>query len=211
MLFVYILSLVVGGGLIALSLLGSFGGYGADSDVGGADGVDGDVSADVSGEASSDGIDHGGDHGGGAFHEHLWLPFISIRFWTYFAFVFGATGLLLSLFRASFEPLIAIMSAGSALGVGLLVAYLMRWIRANESDSTARLNDVLGLVGKVTVPIREGQMGRIRVNVKGDEIDYLALADRPGTFEEGEEIIVVGVEGNQARVVPKSDLYKELE
>ncbi|MFQ3676590.1 MAG: NfeD family protein [Fimbriimonadaceae bacterium] len=207
MLFVYILSLVIGGGLIALSLLGSFGGHGADADVGAGDGIDGGVS----GDGGTDGIDHAGDHGDGGFHEHLWLPFFSIRFWTYFAFVFGASGLLLSLFRASAEPLTLILSMGAAVGMGLLVAYLMRWIRSNEADGSARLDDVLGRVGRVTVPIREGQTGRIRVNVKGDEIDYLALADQSGTFDEGEEVIVVGVEGNQARVVPKSELYKELE
>ncbi|MFQ3586817.1 MAG: NfeD family protein [Fimbriimonadaceae bacterium] len=199
--------MVIGGGLIALSLLGSFGGHGADADVGAGDGIDGGVS----GDGGTDGIDHAGDHGDGGFHEHLWLPFFSIRFWTYFAFVFGASGLLLSLFRASAEPLTLILSMGAAVGMGLLVAYLMRWIRSNEADGSARLDDVLGRVGRVTVPIREGQTGRIRVNVKGDEIDYLALADQSGTFDEGEEVIVVGVEGNQARVVPKSELYKELE
>jgi membrane protein implicated in regulation of membrane protease activity len=210
MLAVYIITAIVGGGLIILSALGgghdhSFEGQG-DVDFGGHDvdmgGHDVDVShggdVDQAGDAG-----HGGDTTGGL----PWMPFLSLRFWTYFCAVFGVVGVLLTYMGHTPEPAVGIYAGSSGLLTGLAVAIIMRLLRLSDSDSTARANDMLGTIAKVQVALRGEQPGRIRVCVKGDLVDVLALTQDGSTVEAGEEVVVIGVEGDRVTVVPRSEIF----
>ena len=77
MLMVYLIALIVGGVLLALTLV-----------LGGA----------VDHHAGGDLDHHAGDGGhGGSFDAVFgWLPVTSLRFWTFFAAFFGAVGTVLS-------------------------------------------------------------------------------------------------------------------
>lgn len=201
MLTLYIFSAIIGGGLILLSAFG-----GGDHEHGA------DTEHDISVHDMSHDFDAGheadaGDHETG--HEGPWIPFLSLRFWTYFFGIFGATGLLLTNLTSSVEPIIGMVSGGTGFISGLAAAALVRWISKNEADSTARDSDLLGLRAKVTVPIRDQQLGRIRTTVKGELLDILATAEEMKALPEGTEVVIVGMDNGRASVMPLDTLLEE--
>lgn len=138
----------------------------------------------------------------------LWLPFLSLRFWTYFIGAFGLIGCLLTWFKASAEPTTVIASAISGVVMGLAAAYSMRLLKTNEISDAAKASDMLGVEAKVTVGGREGQPGKVRMTIKGDIIDMLALREDGLELNPGDEVYVVGVEENRVKVVPRSGLLE---
>ena len=94
---IYITAACIGAGLIALTLL-----------------VGGDHDADI------DSPDAEGDAG---FDAAGWLPFASLRFWTFFSAAFGLTGIGLSALDLSRAPSI-IFSVGAGYVSGLFVSKL---------------------------------------------------------------------------------------
>lgn len=192
MLAFYILAAVVGGGLIVISALGGLGGHG-DVDHAGAD-------HDLDHHGVETSKDHPTDMG------DSWIPFISLRFWTYFFGVMGLCGLLLTLFRASAEPTTGILSgvAGLACGIGAFSFY--RWAKKTEPDSQVREQDMLGNEANLVVAVRPGQLGKVRMTVRGEIIDMLAASHDGTEIEAGTDVVVVGIEGNQAQIVRRTDI-----
>ena len=194
MLTFYIIAAIIGGGLLLVSLL--FGGH-----HGGDGGHDLDAHNDVDLHHE---LDHDHDHGG---HEgHIWLPFLSLRFWTYFMATFGGCGLLLTKYTSIPEPGVSWMSAGSGFAVGLCVAILMRLARRMETSSEASTKDLLGKTAQVLVAIRPGQEGKVRTTIKGDTIEFLALPHESQVLEPGIEVVIVSVENDRVHVVPVAGL-----
>lgn len=201
MLIAYIFCAVLGGGLILLSLFGGGHGHGHD--------ISHDIGHDVGHDVGHD-AGHGHDsHEATGQHDGPWIPFFSLRFWTYQIGVFGAMGLILSLMNESVEPTRAFIAAGTGFVSGLIAAAMVRWIQTHEADSTARDRDMLGLRARVTVPIREQQLGRIRATVKGELLDILATSEDRLALPEGSEVVIVGMEDGRATVMPLDILLEE--
>ncbi len=187
MIALYILAAIVGGGLVLASAFLGHGEHGGDADH----------------DAHFDGDGHG--HA----EAHTWIPFLSLRFWTYFLAVSGSIGLLLANQTSLIEPVRGILSGSSGLVIGLLASFLMRVAKRLEVDSGARTQDFLGAVGKVVVAIRPGQEGKIRVTMKGDILELLALPNEHETLEIGSEVIIVSMENDRALVISRSELLEE--
>jgi membrane protein implicated in regulation of membrane protease activity len=158
------------------------------------------------------GIDHAGDaHFGdahadaGHFHAADWLPFLSTRFWIFFLAGFGMAGSLLTLLHASHEPFTAMWSALTGLLAGIPAAVLMR--RLSKLSAKAQAPRIVGAEAEVLVPIREGQIGKIRIRLEDSEMETPALAEGGGSYAKGEEVIVVGIEGGSARIVRREEFY----
>lgn len=197
MLAAYIVAAIVGGGMIAFSALA---GAEAHHDIGG----------DVGGPDAH--IGHDADHGHDS-HESgdsgsLWLPFLSLRFWTYLIGTFGLMGLVLTLSKASPEPMTGIISGACGLVMGTFAAGLVRYLSKSEQSAAVSDADFVGALGKVTVGIH-ALPGKVRTSVKGDVIDVLALGENGEQFEQGEEVMIVGFEGQTAKVVRKDDYLGE--
>ena len=212
MLTVYIICAVLGGGLIVLSLFGGDHGHGTDTHFGDHD-IGHDIGHDVGHDLGHDvghDVGHGHDsHGTFGHHGGPWIPFFSLRFWTYMVGVFGATGLILTQMNESVEPVRAWIAAGTGFASGLIAAAMVRWLQTHEADSTARDRDMLGLRARVTVPIRERQVGRIRATVKGELLDILATSEEPLALPEGSEVVIIGMEDGRATVMPLDVLLEE--
>lgn len=180
MLLVYLVSAIVAGVLVLLSLFGG----------------------DHEGHVDSDSGDHDTDHG-------FWLPFFSLRFYTYFFAGFGTTGLLLH-YLTQTNPITSLIISGAVgLGSGLGVSILMRILRVTETTTSSKDKDVLGKEGTVLVAIRGPNPGRIRCTVKGDIIDFLAISDQSVEIEPGEKVVVVAMENGRAQVVPTQTIFGE--
>lgn len=196
MLTLYIVTAIVGGAMVLISALA--GGHDADTEH--EISHDADVHVDADSDAGSE-HDHGGDHAG------PWLPFFSLRFWTYLAAAFGLTGVLLTWLTDAPQPTVLAWSVALGLVVGLAVSYLMFVLRRIGADSSISTSDMLGIEARVTVPIRGALMGRVRCNVKGENLDVFATADSDRVFEEGQSVVIVEMNGDKARVVSREDVF----
>ncbi len=214
MLALYIVTAIIGGGLMLLSAVGGLGSHadvshdlGGGHDFGGHDVGGHDVGGhDVGGH---EGLEHGG-HGD---HEHggeggLWIPFLSLRFWTYAIGTFGILGLLLTLFSDAAEPGVGMTSGVLGFVMGLVAAYGYRLAQRSQTSGGVSERDFLGVEGKVLVATKPDHPGKVRVTVKDDIIDMLALSEGGKTIEVGEDIVVVAVEGDQVRIAKKGDILE---
>lgn len=211
MLALYVFCAIVGGGLILLSALGGL-------SEGLMDGIDSHTDFD----AGSVDYDHDVSLGHGEGFEHhvemakefaptsdFWLPFLSLRFWIYAVGGFGLVGTLLSLFQMASPAVIPWVAAGFGVVIGTLVSYTMRALTKGELDSSVREKDFMGVMGQLTVLPRNGEPGKVRMSIKGETIDMLAIPDGDVEFERGEEVVVVGIEGTRVRVVRYTDIMDE--
>lgn len=202
MLALYVVTGIIGLGLIIVSAIG---GMGHDLDV--------DHNIDI--EHSVD-IDHDVDvdHGFDADHAHevahavsdVWLPFFSLRFWTYLLGGFGGFGVLLTLLGAGQEPTRMIASSIVGLIVGTGAASLYRWMNRNQLNSSVGERDFVGLVAKVLVAPQGNDPGKVRVEVKGDIIDMHAFPLEGHAIFQGDEVVVVSIDGTRLTVA-ESERY----
>lgn len=181
MLAAYLFCLLAGGALVGVSAI--FGGK--------------DVDVGAHGDASVDG--HAGDADGA--HATGWLPFFSFQFWTFALAFFGLTGTVLTLMglASMFPTLMASTVIG--LGSGTLVSTIIRKLRSQTVSSSAGAQDFVGRSAIVRVPAKAGSAGKIRMNVKGQVIDLLAITDEKEEIAAGEEVLVTEMQDGRAVVV----------
>lgn len=201
MLTLYIIATILGGGLVLLSAIGGIGSGHLDMDHHAS--FEGDSDVDMGHDISHDGDTVSTDH------FDFWLPFMSLRFWTYTFAAFGVFGIFLTFTKFAPEPLAAMISAGAGLVIGTLAAYAMRWISKSSINSVVRESDFIGQEGKMSVSPRNGEPGKVRLEIKGETIDMLALPAEGFSVQQGEEVIVVGVDGTRVRVAKASDYLEQ--
>lgn len=193
MLVLYAVMALVGGGLVLLS---AFGGHDHHVDHGGSLDLQADHDAHIE-------VAHHGD----VPASDVWVAFLSLRFWTYFATITGLLGLLLTLFTELSPTLVAGTSFTTGFLGGLLVALLIRYLQRAEGGSNIGVDDMIGADARVLVAIRPGEEGKVRCRVRGETIDMLAVFDGEHTIPAGSEVMIVSVEGSRARVEPKSQVW----
>ena len=192
----YIVSAIVAGLLVLISVLSGHGGG------------EGSVSHDFSHE-----IAHGGEHEvahaeseHGVDHAGIWIPFFSLRFWTYFFAAFGTIGILLESMNLS-KGLSAFWWALVGGGVtGLAVSGLFQILRQGESNTDVGTKDLLGLEATVLVGLDQGRKGKVRCIVKGEMIDVLAVCERADGLLPGEKVVIVSMENDVAHVLRAQDV-----
>jgi hypothetical protein len=166
----YWLSLVVGGGLVLLSVFG---------DLLHLDMPDFHTDAD-------------------AWH------ILSLRTATYSLFGFGAAGLLLGLAgHGAVATLAGAAAAGAAAGT--ISSLALRYVRGHQSGDVPDDASLVGLPGRVVLPLQRGGTGKIVVTRAGRELELLASAfDTPSdeAVETWSEIVVVEVSEGIALVTP---------
>ncbi len=170
MLSVYLAALVASLGAFAIQLLGGH------HDAGGAGGGGG----------------HDAAHGGGdqaAGHEaSAWTLVASVRFWSFALLAFGLVGTLLTLLGLAGGALGAGLASVAGLGSGFFATSVIRRLTVRPATSHAGARDVVGRVGRVVVPLVPGGLGKVRVEVKGTQADYVARAKE--ALETGEAVLV---------------------
>lgn len=206
---IYLASLIVGLGIIAIQLLMSGDG---DSDAhvdadGGhfdADGVDVDGDAgdtDLGADDGSPGID--GDGVGFA------SVFLSVRFWTFGLMAFGLFGCLLHYLELASTLTTLISSAGVGLLSGWFASYTFLALMRSNPNSGVGSGELVGQVGKVMLPANSEGRAKVRLRVKGQMIDYVATTDEELPL--GASVLVEEVRGEQVHVsaAPAGLRYEE--
>lgn len=186
-IYLYLFALVLGGILLGASMLLG----GSDSDAGHADVELGHADHDHGLEAH--------DATGG--FESFLVAFLSMRFWTFFLAFFGLTGVVLDGFGLVTSSILAgAIAIAMGAGSGALAVWIMRRVRADDSNSAAHARDFVGKTGRVMVGFGPGQTGKVRVEVRGSTVDLLAVPIDESTFGVKEEVIIIEMEGTRAKV-----------
>jgi hypothetical protein len=204
MIELYVGSLAFGGILIGVSL--ALGGHGGDAghDADTDHGPDGD--ADHGPEADHAGHDGDGGHALASTHggppaasAPTWLPFLSMRFWTFFAASFGLTGLLLTLLGVPtlLTALIALPN-GAAIGTG--AAWFFKRLKGGQVTADVGLERFVGSEAKVLLPIRPGDTGKIMIATMAGRFEMPARSRDAGTLEPGARVLVAHVDNGIADV-----------
>jgi hypothetical protein len=194
MLTAYLVCLLAGGLLLAVSLLGG----------GDADG-DADVGADADVGGAADAADASGE-GEGAEAEGEGLVaaarFLSVRNMVFFVAFFGLTGTLLTLLKADAGLALA---ASVALGGAAAVAVhrLMDYLRRTESGALRSLATLGGARARVLVGLTRARPGKVTV-ATGDGTQQLVarVHERAATdrFEAGDTVVIVRFQDGVALV-----------
>lgn len=139
---------------------------------------------------------HDADHPGG--HGPA-LIFLSLRFWTYGALAFGIMGSILHYFELTGS--IVTLAASSVLGLcsGTAASLAFRALSASQTSSGAGPDDVVGGVGRVLVALSRDARGKVRVETRGQSLDFLATTDEE-SLEAGASVVVVEMRGDVAHV-----------
>ena len=198
LVYFYLAALIFGGVLLGSSVL--LGGH-DDADFDGDADFDADADADadfdLDGDADAEGVDKD-LHFDGA-DVFLW-PLRSVRFWTFFLAAFGLTGILLKGLGLAGEipTLITSLSLGGVSG--FTAAWVIKKLSTDDTGRAAASRDYIGKSARVLVPVQSKGVGKIRVRVKGQQVDLLAVTDDEEPLTSKDEVIVIEMEGTRARV-----------
>lgn len=209
----FVFSLIVGGGLLAISLLGDlFGGdadFDSDFDADFDADFDVDVDTDLALDADVDAEVDAGVEGEVPTDLAGAIRIFTIRNLTYFLFGFGAVGWLLTATRPDL-PMWVITLAALLGGVvaGGTAAVVFGWIRATDAGWQADESSFVGCEARVILPVGHGKVGQVMVQ-RGDRehelraIPFDARAEAP---ERWRSVVVIDMHGGTALVSPMEAL-----
>ncbi len=129
-----------------------------------------------------------GEHLAGDAHMHAdmalapahgdWASiFLSLRFYMFAAIAFGVVGAPATWLRVSTPALTLVVALAMAFLVGVLASLGFRVLGRQTLSSGAGPSELVGHVGRVLVGCEPGGRGKVRLNVRGQIIDYIASTD----------------------------------
>lgn len=178
---VYLVSALVGGFFVLLSMFGG-------------------GEADVEFEAEVD-VDMDAEIGAGPG----FIDLFSLRTLFLFMAFFGLCGVLLSLTDVG-ELVRAAMSVATGAVIGLGGNWVVKRVAFKHISSTVTVTDLKGRSGHVIIPFGRDDRGKIVVTGKGQRRQLVACAfeEAEASFELGDEVVIVRVDGGVAEVVKPS-------
>jgi membrane protein implicated in regulation of membrane protease activity len=182
MLAAYLISAIVGGVLVTLSIVA-----GADGHDAGGHG--GDIGDDGGAEAAQGGLLDG---------LSSWLPIASLRFWTFFVAFFGLTGTAMTVLATAGPLPVAVAATAVGYASGILLTRTMSRLQRTSSNSSLAEADLVGATAQVLLPIGAGRTGKVRLHVKDRSVDLLAETEEEPEIAAGEQVLVIAtpVEGH---------------
>jgi membrane protein implicated in regulation of membrane protease activity len=191
----------LGGLLIAASIFMGGSDHDADFDVDADLDIDVDVDADLDVDADQDfDVDpellEGPQTSGGM---SWWLPFLSMRFWTFASATFGGTGVLLSLLETA-STLTFVISTVLAIVLGWSVAWMFHQLKKTTTVGEITTTSLQGAEATVMLDIGPGKRGKIRLLFDGSMVDLLANTDDEAAIARGSRVLIVSVASGVAQV-----------
>ena len=196
MLSLYVGALVFGGILIGASVV--LGGDGGDMDVDGDIAMDADLDADgLADLVDVDGADNAlADVGPDAA---LWMPFLSMRFWTFGLAAFGLTGTLLSAVLSS-GLVTAGFAAVSGISAGWGAAWSFRVLATKTVTGETTTARYIGQEARVVLPIKADRPGKIALQTFQGRLDMVARTHDGKDLSVGDTVLIAGVHDGIADV-----------
>ena len=195
MLTVYAICAVVGMVLLLCQLVMTVMGFDGHGDMDA-----GDVHGDFGGLDGADGAD-GGVEGHDSSSFFGILSFRSLVAATAF---FGLAGLAAAnAGMSTYATLVIALGAGAA--AMFVVAWLMRLLYSLHAEGNVRIEQAVGMPGKVylTIPANRESAGKVTVKVQNRTMEYLAYTDK-GPLPTGTPVVVTGIVGSDTVEVEKA-------
>lgn len=137
------------------------------------------------------------------------LPFFSLKFWTFGSCFFGLTGLVVSWVSPEIPPdQVATIAAGMGIFCGSTMVWILRSLGQRHANSLTRSSDLVGHSATVILPFNCDSKGKVKVNIKGANVEFMAFTDESKSFNKGDRVFIVGLKNNRLWVV--SEDSKEL-
>ena len=134
----------------------------------------------------------------------VWLPFASLRFWTFVLAFGGLTGTLLTLFDLAPVWATAVAAAVVGWSTGASVTWAIRKLRRDDVSSEVRQSDWVGSSATVLLPIARGRTGKVRLQMKGRAVDATAETDDDGELAPDGEVLVYEVRDDGVLLVTEN-------
>ena len=201
MLPLYVGSLALGGVLIAATML--LGDVDTDAD------FDVDADLDVGLNGDYDAILVLKDPADAMVDAGTWLPFFSLRFWTFALAAFGASGVSLHLLGVT-GVLGAVVSALLGMGIGTAAAWVFRQLQLSQPSGNEGMLDVRGTEATVLLSVGPDKLGKVRVTVDGQHIDLPARTQGDTTMNRNGKALVLSVDDGIANITPVPIGYKSV-
>lgn len=152
-----------------------------------------------SAEANGEGLDTGtgGKHIEG--DEGAVGIFLSTRFWVFTALGFGLSGALLHYVTSVWPVLTFLVASGAGLGSGIFATLVFRAVRKSSVSSTAHASKAVGKVGRAVATCQKGSLGKVRIELSGQVVDYLATTDED-EIARGDAVLVEDMKDGVAHV-----------
>ena len=145
----------------------------------------------------------GGANGGGGAEIPWWNAFSIMIFLCWF----GAAGYLLTKYGTFVAGVVVVLAVICGLtGGAIIFMFLTKVMTPHERELTAFDTDVVGVVGRVSAPIRAGGTGEIVYQQLGATRSAIARADDNEDFAKDEEVYVIRYEKGIAYVRRWEDL-----
>ncbi len=199
MLPLYLGSLALGGVLIAASVI--FGDADTDSDIDFDADLDADADLDVGLDADHADLEILSDPADAVAGGGTWLPFLSLRFWTFALAAFGASGALLHVMGVSglLGVAVSVLLGG---GIGTGASWTFRQLQLTQVSGNVGMRDVRGTEATVLLSVGPNKMGKVRILVDGQHVDLPARTQCEDTMERDEKALIVTVDDGVAYVTP---------
>jgi membrane protein implicated in regulation of membrane protease activity len=149
----------------------------------------------------------GGGHGHGDSAPGFgWAPFSSLRFWVFLFTFGGGAGLALDALGSS--QLEASIGAGIAGWLsGALAVTVVRKLSASSESSDVHGAELVGATGTLVLPVGTDKPGKVRIDVKGRQVDFVANLIEPGVeLPTGSQVLIVAEGELGTLLVGKTEL-----
>lgn len=200
---VYLVCLIVAGGLAVLSAFGDFFDVGVDGDAALDLDLDFDTDADFA-DVSGPHVEAGVAPAASIF---------SLRALLFALFGFGAVGTVLTaLGAAPVSPLTLGLSIGAGLSVGLSVGALLAYLKRSDTHSRPGDEGFRGLTGRVILPLGADNPGQVLVR-RGQREHTVRALPHPAAHSEPaawKRVMIVEMKSGIAYVGPLEDDEEQL-
>lgn len=197
----YVVCLVVGGGLLAISTI-----LGGDAD-GGLDAA-ADVGVDLDADLDLD-LDSGAADAAHAAADGVGLSlatWFSVQFVVYFVAVFGLIGTVLTYLSDYGQATIFALAVGGGLVMGQGVHQLMRLLRRTSGNTATSTADYINKTARVKMAIAPPNRGEVAIPIRGGTRFVPAVARRnDDRFEPGDQVVVVAFRNGTAEVMSRKE------
>jgi membrane protein implicated in regulation of membrane protease activity len=156
--------------------------------------------------AAANGNPAAGAHPG---HHAPMSPFNFITLTAFLAW-FGGTGFLITRYSSIWFALgLMIAMAAGLFGAGIVFLFLTRVLISHEENMDSADYEMVGVLGRISMPIRENGTGEIIYSQAGTRRTCGARSENGNALEKGEEIVVTRYDKGIAYVRPWEEMNNE--
>lgn len=125
--------------------------------------------------------------------------FLSTRFWVFAALGFGLSGALLHYVTTVWSILAFAIAFVAGISSGLFAAITFRVATKSGVSSTAHASHAVGKVGRAVAAVQKGSLGKVRIELQGQVVDFLATTDDE-EIARGEAVLIEDMKDGVATV-----------